>query len=104
RGVELRLATIIDYLTERWDEEEDDLDRLMNMRHQQRYLRENGYRLLADITAKRKTLAECRAAIGRDGDDAALARNVLNLLAEPYTDRADFQAPAAPAHAGPHDF
>lgn len=86
----MEFATIANYLTERWDEEESTLSRLMTQRSIFRYLRENGHRLLSDITAKRKTLLECENALDRTGREATMGRTMLDLLAEPYAGRDDF--------------
>ncbi|MFG3439916.1 DUF6221 family protein [Nonomuraea sp. NPDC047897] len=86
----MRLTAIVDYLSDRWDEEDDTLDRIMSMKYVQGYIRVNGERMRAELTAKRKILIECQSAIQRDSEDAGLARTVLNLLAEPYADRGDF--------------
>ncbi|MEU8278221.1 DUF6221 family protein [Microbispora bryophytorum] len=80
---------LITFLQARWDEEEDDLDRLMSKRLVQGYVRVHGERLLGDIASKRKVLAECVATI-RQGVSAGLAETVLALLAEPYADRSDY--------------
>ncbi|RBQ21580.1 hypothetical protein DP939_02390 [Spongiactinospora rosea] len=79
----IKVRPLPDYLRERWDEEEAELDRLLGMRRPQRYIRIHGERMRADIFAKRKILAEC------ENMDSNLARLVLTLLAEPYADRLD---------------
>lgn len=86
----LRLTTIIDYLSERWEEEEAALSRIMNKKFVHRYFQDHGDRMLADIMAKRKMLMESQDEIQRDGSEASLGRVMLGLLVEPYTDRDDF--------------
>ena len=90
KGSDMEFVTIANYLTQRWEEEEDTLDRLMTKKAMHRFLRDHGDRLLADLTAKRKILLECENALDRTGKEATMGRTVLDLLAEPYTDRADF--------------
>ncbi|MDX3110146.1 DUF6221 family protein [Nonomuraea angiospora] len=86
----MEFATIAEYLEKRWEEEEDTLYRIMSQRGIYRYFQDNGDRLIADITAKRKILIECENALDRTGREATMGRAMLDLLAEPYTDRADF--------------
>jgi hypothetical protein len=86
----VEFVTIANYLTQRWEEEEATLDRIMNQQGSHRFFRENGGRLIADITAKRKILLECQNALDRTGKEATMGRAVLDLLAEPYADRDDF--------------
>ena len=86
----MRLTAIVDYLSERWEEEEDALYRIMNKKFVHRYFQDHGDRMLADIMAKRKMLMESQDEIQRDGNEAGLGRVMLGLLVEPYTSRDDF--------------
>ncbi|MGR6922585.1 DUF6221 family protein [[Actinomadura] parvosata] len=86
----MEFGTIATYLTHRWDEEEAVLERIMSHQGVYRYFKDNGNRLLADITAKRKLLLECENALDRTGREATMGRTILDFLAEPYADRDDF--------------
>jgi hypothetical protein len=86
----VEFVTIANYLTQRWEEEEATLDRIMNQKVIYRYFQEHGDRLLADIVAKRKILLECENALDRTGKEATMGRAILDLLTEPYIDREDF--------------
>lgn len=77
------------FLRARWDEEETELREMTGGGLVQGYLRHSGDRLLADIAAKRKMLAECEATI-RQAVSVGLAETMLSMLAEPYRDHPDY--------------
>lgn len=84
---------LVNFLRARLDEDQTELRRMTTGGLVQGYLRVHGDKMLSDIDAKRRIIAECRpGGLGGDALDLvdALGALVLCLLALPYADHPDY--------------